>query len=161
MPDMIVPLYGTDFSNEELRGNIKIVRAMALDKQRILSFVEYEFKNICPEWVFECELALLKPNPSCFIAVDSGKIVGFACYNTSALGMFGPFGVSESYRKNGLGTSLLHKCLNAMKFEGYAYAVIGWVSSIDYYKRAVGALPIPDSFPGVYQRLVKIDDMSE
>ena len=40
---------------------------------------------------------------------------------------------------------------NAMKEEGYAYAVIGWVASEDFYAHAVGATVIPDSEPGIFR----------
>ena len=43
---------------------------------------------------------------------------------------------------------LLHRAL------GYGYAVIGWVNSERYYEKAVGAISIPDSSPGIYQRLI-------
>ena len=37
-----------------------------------------------------------------------------------------------------------------MRAEGYAYAIIGWASSIDFYQRAVGAVVIEGSEPGIY-----------
>ena len=37
-----------------------------------------------------------------------------------------------------------------MRGDGYAYAIIGWASSIDFYRRAVGAVVIEGSEPGIY-----------
>jgi hypothetical protein len=38
---------------------------------------------------------------------------------------------------------------------GYAYAVVGGVQDIQYYARAVGAIEIPDSAPGIYRDRLK------
>jgi predicted N-acetyltransferase YhbS len=64
--------------------------------------------------------------------------------------MFGPFGVLESVRGQGVGRALLLSALNAMATIGYAYAVIGDPSTPDFYQRVVPAVEIPDSVPGVY-----------
>jgi GNAT superfamily N-acetyltransferase len=77
--------------------------------------------------------------------------VGFACYDVASKGMFGAIGVKEGYRKQGIGTALLLACLHAMKDEGYAYAVIGWVASEDFYAHAAGATVIPGSEPGIFR----------
>ena len=53
-------------------------------------------------------------------------------------------------RGRGVGRALLLAALHAMHAEGYAYAIIGWASSIDFYKRAVGAVVIDGSEPGIY-----------
>ena len=37
-----------------------------------------------------------------------------------------------------------------MRNEGYAYAIVGWAESIDFYKRTVGAVVIDGSDPGIY-----------
>ena len=37
-----------------------------------------------------------------------------------------------------------------MRAEGYAYAIIGWASSIEFYQKAVGATVIEGSEPGIY-----------
>jgi hypothetical protein len=38
-----------------------------------------------------------------------------------------------------------------MAAEGYAYAIIGGVGPAAFYERAVGAIPIPGSEPGIYR----------
>ena len=40
-------------------------------------------------------------------------------------------------------------------YDGYAYAIIGWVNSTEFYEKSCGAVIIPDSFPSVYSRMVK------
>ena len=97
---------------------------------------------------------------SCYIAISKGTfidsamvsyklipetIVGFACYDVASKGIFGPVGVREDYRGKGIGKTLLLTSLLAMKKEGYAYAIIGDASSIEYYYKSVGATIIEGS----------------
>ncbi len=64
----------------------------------------------------------------------------------------------KSSRGMGIGEALLRSCLLAMKDEGYAYAVIGWVDGAEeFYEKTVGATVIEDSFPGVYRNLISIN----
>ncbi len=157
MADMLVPLYkDRPIPNKEkcIKNNIQIQRALAIDKQEICSFVNTHFHEICPGWVDECASSLYRHPPSCFLAIKEKKIIGFACYDGTAKGMVGPIGVVEQERKQGIASLLLHTCFEAMKMEGYAYAIIGWVSSTDFYKKVCNAIEIPDSFPGIYERMI-------
>ncbi|WNO08799.1 GNAT family N-acetyltransferase [Teredinibacter sp. KSP-S5-2] len=159
MTDMVVKLYDNPLkSDPKVSGEhgISIRRGMALDKQVICDFVDQHFRDVSPGWVDECAAALLRQPSSCMIAVHEQKVVGFCCYDATAKGMIGPLGVDSSYRGKGIATELLYECIQAMKADGYAYAVIGWVSSEDFYARACGAVSIPDSHPGVYSRKVVI-----
>jgi predicted N-acetyltransferase YhbS len=93
----------------------------------------------------------------CFIATDNGKIVGFACFDASAKGIFGPLGVDSNRRKENIGKALLIRTLEAMREYGYAYAIIGWVSEAEmFYRKTVGAEFIKDGNPenSVYSNLV-------
>lgn len=45
-----------------------------------------------------------------------------------------------------------------MHQQGYAYAIIGWVGPVEFYKKTVGAAIIPDSAPGIYKRLINYDE---
>ena len=62
---------------------------------------------------------------SCFVAVQNQQIIGFACYDATALGFFGPTGVIEESRGKGVGKALLLACMLDMKLKGYGYAIIG------------------------------------
>ena len=98
----------------------------------------------------------LSNNPcTCFVAVKDTKIIGFACYDATALGFFGPIGVAKSHRNKGTGSALMTACLLDMKLKGYGYAIVGAVKDTDFYKNAVGAMEIPDSAPGIYKTQVK------
>ncbi len=40
----------------------------------------------------------------------------------------------------------------------YAYAIIGWVGEArEFYIKTVNAIPIENSFPGVYSRMIDMD----
>lgn len=155
MADMLVNLYNMPEidESERLRENkVTIKRAMALDKEPILEFVR---KNFHDNWVGECEKAILNQPASCYIAVHDEKIVGFACYDATALGVFGPTGVIEHMRGRGIARALLGRCLTSMKEKGYAYAVIGWAIE-GFYEKAVNATIIEDSptTKSVYSNLI-------
>ena len=70
--------------------------------------------------------------------------------------MLGPLGVTKEWRGRGVARELVTSSLMSMREDGYAYAVIGWVSSESFYSKLCGAISIPDSHPGVYSRLVSI-----
>jgi GNAT superfamily N-acetyltransferase len=167
MTDMLVKLYAlpelTSDLNMLTQKGLEIRRPHASEKHVLSEWIQQHFQDA--SWAAGCEVALENRPVSCYIAVEKSQLtassqdpydlpdevlVGFACYDVSSKGMFGPLGVNEKYRKQGIGSALLLACLYAMKEEGYAYAVIGWVSSENFYARAVGATVIPDSEPGIY-----------
>ena len=150
--DMIVNLYS--LPEIETNSNIKIKRAFVGDKERILPFVEENFQK---NWVYEVEHALMSDVSKCFLATEDGKILGFACYDSSAKGFFGPIGVLEERRGENIGRALLIKTLTAMQEYGYGYAIIGWVSEAEqFYRKTVGAEFIKGGTPenGVYSNLI-------
>ncbi len=150
--DMIVGL--TKLPTYELDSAIKIKRAFVGDKQTILDFVK---ENFSKQWIYEVEHALMAEVSKCFIATENGRILGFACYDSSAKGFFGPIGILESERGRNIGTALLIRTLEAMREYGYAYAVIGWVSEAEhFYRKTVGAEYIKNGNPenSVYSNLI-------
>ena len=82
-------------------------------------------------------------------------MIGLAGYECTRKAFFGPTGVVESERGSGIGTALLIASLWGLRELGYVYAVIGGAGPTDFYKRAVGAIVIPDSEPGIYVDLLK------
>jgi predicted GNAT family acetyltransferase len=81
--------------------------------------------------------------------------MGFGCYDSTALGFFGPTGVSDECRGKGTGKALLMACLLDMKLKGYAYAVIGAVGPAEFYTKAAGATIIPGSEQSIYKTLIR------
>lgn len=132
---------------------VSLVRVQPPDRLRMLAFVEEHFSQ---GWASECGLALSFLPCRCIAAVRAGEPVGFCCYDTTAKGFFGPIGIMEEERGRGIGAALLITALHAMREDGYGYAVIGWCDeAADFYRKAVGAVPIPESSPAqsVYREL--------
>jgi ribosomal protein S18 acetylase RimI-like enzyme len=64
-------------------------------------------------------------------------------------------GVDSAARGSGIGTTLLLACLHAMAAAGYAYAIIGAAHDVAFYRKAVGAVEIAGSSPGIYRDRLK------
>lgn len=153
--DMLVKLYNlpeeTGVKELEEKG-ILVKRALAPDREAVLQFVTETFGK---GWGGECAAAFSRTPTCCYIAVSEKQVVGFACFDSTAPDFFGPTGVSSKFRGKGIGRALLLKCLHSMKEEGYAYAVIGDTDEASpFYEKAVGAIPIPDSYPGIYRNMI-------
>jgi len=153
--DMLVKLYDLPDSRvafERLRERgIQIRRALAAEKHKIAAWVRASFGD---GWASETEIAFSRQPISCFIAVKDAGILGFACHDVTCRDFFGPTGVEPEARRNGIGTGLLFACLDDMRGQGFAYAIIGGVGPAAYYSKAVGAVPIEGSEPGVYRGLL-------
>lgn len=152
MTDMLVKLYNLpEFSPSlayQVPAEIKIRKPICAEKSIVLAWVR---ENFSMRWADEMEGAVSRSPVSCYIAQQEQQIVGFACYDASALGFFGPTGVAEAWRGRGIGKALLLACLLEMKLKGYGYAIIGWAGPQEFYEKAVGALAIPDSTPGIWK----------
>jgi len=151
MIDMLVRLYdladSTELYAKISAEGITLRRARAFEKHTIAGFAAQHFS---PKWVSEIEVALTRQPVSCYIATRDKKILGFACYDTTMRGFFGPTGVSEDARGLGLGKGLLMKSLEGLRETGFAYAVIGGVGPKEFYAKACGAIEIPGSDSGIY-----------
>lgn len=155
MEDMLVKLYElTNYNNiintlEE--KDILVSRAMAPDKYILLDWIETHSSIYAKG---EASVCFSNRPISLFVATKGKEIIGYACYNATKLGFFGPTRVDDKYRGLGIGKALLFKSLDAMRSEGYGYAIIGGVGPKDFYKKCVNAIEIPDSDPGVYKDFI-------
>lgn len=147
--DLLVDLYQQNFKTSHV--DYKIKRILSTDGDQMIQFIVERFS---PRWASEVKSALYKANPSCFIATSGQQIIGFACYDATAKGFFGPMGVDENHRRKGIGASLILHCLEAMYFDGYAYAIIGGVSerTQPFYYNVCKAIPI-DNSRKIYSRM--------
>lgn len=156
MTDMLVKLYDLKplqpFIQQQEEQGIMIRRGLVPEKHFVLAWIQEHFSEY---WVSECDVAFSRSPASVFIAIENAQMIGFACYNVTRLGFFGPTGVSEVVRGRGTGAALLMACLHDMWIQGYGYAIIGGVGPVDFYERISGATLIPDSTPGVYASLLK------
>ena len=150
--DMLVNLY--QLPEKRTADNYTIRRVLPPDIHRVCGMVKEVFGE---GWASEILPALYRQPSSCYIAEHAGRVVGFACFDATALGYFGPIGLREENRGGGLGGALLVETLYGMREAGYGYGIIGWCDdAADFYRKAVGAKPIDHSMPEdtVYQRLL-------
>lgn len=154
MPDMLVKLYQLPDSSalyqEIADQGIILKRALAPELKRVTDFVE---KNFSSAWASEAACAFVNQPVSCYIAIDQGAIIGFACVESTCKAFFGPTGVLESYRGRKIGKALLLRSLEHLRDIGYAYAVIGGAGPVAFYEGACGATVIEGSVPGIYANL--------
>lgn len=156
MADLLVKLYTLPPSGpmlEKLKAEgVEIKRAIGPEKRVVSDWAESTFSKA---WAAECDVALSAQPATCFLAVKNKIIIGFACYDSTSKGFFGPIGVDEADGTAGIGKALLVRTLEAMREAGYGYAVIGWAGPVEFFKKAVGATVIEGSEPGVYKDMVK------
>ncbi len=159
MADMLVKLYNVE-DCPELEASLKeqgiyVVKALSPDKHKIIKFIKETFTE---GWASECEAAFANNPHTIYIAVKDQQVIGFAAYDATAKGYFGPTGVNADFRKKGIGRLLMLKCFHSMRELGYGYAIIGWAarSAIPFYEKFAGAKIIEDSHPGVYSRMTKV-----
>ena len=150
MADMLVKLYGLPGLDSALAGasarGVTVRRAIPPEKPQVLAWMQANF----PAWAAEMETAFCRAPVSCFLAVRGESLLGFACYDATCRNFFGPTAVLAAERGHGLGRALLLAALHAQREQGYAYSIIGGVGPPDFYVKAVGAIPIEGSTPGVY-----------
>ena len=156
MPDMLVRLYNLEnnwnFIAKQKALDIAIRKPIGPENTFVVEWVRETFSAM---WASEVEAALHNRPVSCFIAVKDETLIGFACYDATALGFFGPTGVDATQRSQGTGGAMLMACLLDMKLKGYGYAVIGAVGPAEFYRKAVGAVEIPGSEPGLWKTWVR------
>jgi ribosomal protein S18 acetylase RimI-like enzyme len=171
MVDMLVRLYALpeNASHEDdlKAAGIIIRRAHPAETEVIASWVDINFQA---KWAAEVRGSLEHRPTTCFIAVElqpvtnldddpynqpTERLIGFACYDITAKGMFGPEGVHPDYRGRGIGKALLLAGLRAMAVDGYAYAIIGWAGPTAFYEKTVGAVLIENSEPGIFRGSLK------
>jgi len=152
---MLVRLYDLEDSGslyEKVSAqDIILRRARAFEKHTVAAFARDHFSE---KWASEIEVACTRQPVSCWIATRDKEIVGFACYETTNRGFFGPTGVAEQARGTGLGKALLFKALESLRELGYAYAIIGGVGPREFYEKNCAAIEIPGSDPGVYSDIL-------
>ena len=157
MPDMLAKLYTlppvTPLIAQLAADNIMVRRAIAPETHIV---VEWWRRTLAGDaWADECAIAFARQPVSCWIAVADNAPIGFACYDATCRNFFGPTGVDPQFRGRRIGQALLLAALHDMAAQGYAYAIIGGVGPAEFYAKAVGAVVIPDSSPGVYHGMLR------
>ncbi len=166
MQDMLVNLYALDKCSGALWLEKKIskqseskyllddvvIRKLNVYETHLL--VEWVGLHFSAKWQSEVRVAMSRQPATVWVATYQKQIMGFACYDTTAKGFFGPTGVAEDYRGLGLGEVLLYKSLESLKELGYVYAFIGGVGPREFYEKSCGAKVIGDSEQGLYQDIL-------
>jgi GNAT superfamily N-acetyltransferase len=152
MADLLVKLYDWKPSDRPAPPGVTVRRAFAAEKRLVAQWVSDRFGE---RWASECEISFTRQPVACFIATDGLDVMGFATYDATARGFFGPTGVMENARHKGIGRSLLLATLQDMASHGYAYAIIGATTSVEFYRKEFDAIEIPASTPGFYGGMLK------
>ena len=155
MTDLLVRLYDLPVFEAEARmaaAGIIVRRALAPEGHIVLAWIG---KHFYPGWVSEASKGLAQNPSTVWLAVKDGKLLGFACHDTTAKGFFGPTGVDAAARGQGIGEALLIATLRGMREAGYGYAVIGDPGPVAFYQKRLDAMPIPKSQSGIYQGMLR------
>jgi len=168
MADLLVRLYDLPPSapavGELAARGVVVRRAAASERGTVAAFAR---AHGAEGWANECEAAFARLPIGCFVATERDVpaapaphangytrppevLIGFACIEATARGYFGPELVHPDRRGQGVGRALLLAALEGMRHAGYGYAIMGWASSVDFYRQAVGATVIEGSEPGIY-----------
>lgn len=155
MQDMLVRLYALPDLAQPLAAcaadGVAVRRALMPEKPAVLDWVRTHF----PSSVAEVEAAFARPPVACFVALRGDRLAGFACHDVTCRNFFGPEGVIAAERGRGIGRALLLSALHAQRAQGYAYAVIGGAGPAAFYAKAVDAIAIPGSTPGIYAGMLR------
>jgi predicted N-acetyltransferase YhbS len=146
MPDLLVNLLKLPAPKTSDKG-VLIRRAQPFEMSAVRQFIQ---NNFSASWADEVSVGFANKPVSLFIATLDHRIVGFAAYECTRRGFFGPTGVIEQARGKGIGKALLLSCLWSLREMGYVYGIIGGVGPVRFYQKTVGAIVIPDSEPGIY-----------
>jgi mycothiol synthase len=79
-------------------------------------------------WARELDLAWDNPQAGCHLAMRGRDIIGFCAYGANQLHIVGPVAVAPAWRRLGLATALIRRCLAELKDRhGLLAAELGWV----------------------------------
>lgn len=154
---MLVRLYAlkdnTQVYKELEEQGIRIIRPMTPNKDKVHAWIVEHFSE---GWANEIDTAFTRHPVSCFIAYDvnENKILGFGGYDCTYKAFFGPTGVDVTYRGKGIGKVLCLRCMEALRDEGYGYAIIGSIGPKAFYENVCAATIIEGSDPGIYSSLI-------
>ena len=152
MPDLLVNLLKLPAVKDATAEEFSIRRAQPFELTPVRAFVATNFSQ---SWADEISVGFARQPISVFIATIERKLVGFAAYECTRRGFYGPTGVIQAAQGKGIGKALLLASLGALREMGYVYAIIGAAGPVRFYQKTVGAIIIPDSEPGIYTDLLK------
>jgi ribosomal protein S18 acetylase RimI-like enzyme len=130
-----VDLDGRDFStaHEEdalAAAGIAIRRAEHGDRAVLDAYMRERWSET---WHREAMESFNHDPISCHIALQDGRIVGFAATDIARPGWFGPTGTNEELRGKGIGSILLRRCLADWQRDGRKFGEISWIGPLYFY----------------------------
>jgi GNAT superfamily N-acetyltransferase len=156
MPDLLVNLLKLPPLEPLIAGmndaGIIVRRGQPFEITPALEFIEREFSVA---WADEISVGFANKPVTVYLATTDKEIIGFAGYECTRRSFFGPTGVLGTMQGRGIGKALLLASLWGLREMGYVYGVIGRAGPVKFYEKAVGAIVIPDSDPGIYTDLLK------
>ena len=152
MPDLLVNLLKIPPVEDTAAEEFSIRRAQPFELTPVRGFVATNFSQ---GWADEISVGFGRQPVSVFIATIQRELVGFAAYECTRRGFFGPTGVIPTAQGKGIGKALVLASLWALREMGYVYAIVGAAGPVRFYQKAVGAIIIPDSEPGIYTDSLK------
>jgi GNAT superfamily N-acetyltransferase len=145
--DMLIKLYPPETLQAADAAGAAVRKPIGPEHAAITRWVAGRFG---PGWASEVQVALSNRPVTCWIATRDTVLLGFACFDATARGFFGPIGIDDAARGQGVGAALLRACLHDMRSFGYGYAIAGGVGAPGFFHRVAGAVEIADSSPGLY-----------
>jgi GNAT superfamily N-acetyltransferase len=156
MPDLVVNLLKLPplqpLLDQSEHNGIVLRRAQPFEITLVRQFIE---KNFSLAWADEIFVGFANKPVTVYVATRNSRVVGFAGYECTRRAFFGPTGVAESERRQGVGKALLIAALWGLRELGYVYGIIGGAGPVEFYQTEVGATIIPASEPGIYTDLLK------
>ncbi|MEE4178138.1 MAG: GNAT family N-acetyltransferase [Bacteroides sp.] len=140
--NMIADLEPLDLDTRKEEEHLKTLgitvrRAAPADKAPLFELLSAEWKL----WNHEVEMAFRDDPPSVHVAFAGEKLRAFSVHNgnNKGTGWFGPMGTHPDLQGKGMGSILLKRCLEDMRRQGHARAIIPWVAPIAFYAHYVNA----------------------
>jgi GNAT superfamily N-acetyltransferase len=152
MPDLLVNLLRLPALEDTSTQGFIVRHAQPWDLTPVRRFVTDNFST---KWADELSVGFARQPVSVYIATIDRELAGFAAYECTRRGFFGPTGVIDAARGKGIGKALLLASLWSLREMGYVYAIIGAAGPVRFYQKTVGAIIIPDSEPGIYTDSLK------
>ena len=152
MPDLLVNLLRLPALEDTSTQGFIVRHAQPWELTPVRRFVT---ENFSAKWADELSVGFARQPVSVYIATIDRELAGFAAYECTRRGFFGPTGVIDSARGKGIGKALLLASLWSLREMGYVYAIIGAAGPVRFYQKTVGAIIIPDSEPGIYADALK------
>jgi mycothiol synthase len=139
--DMQVDLRQVNLTIEQIVFDLAAngITARRANNADIPSTAAFALQTFGRGWQLEVEETRRFPPLPLNIALYQDQIVGFAAYDVTGYGRFGPTGTRPDMRQRGIGGALLKMCMQQMYDRGDITADISWAGPVAFYTKEVGA----------------------